>query len=179
MLKRAEIDQLARLLDGDSLLDEGVLPGARELVALAGVLQTATLPVPRPEFRLDLRTRLVTAAREQASGPAFLDRIREAVGGAGTRWWYPARLAALAVTAVMALSGGGVAVAAERALPGDVLYTVKLQLEGVRLALTWDDVARGRRMLSYAEDRLAEARTAAEAGDLEGAAVALRAADGT
>jgi len=68
---------------------------------------------------------------------------------------YIALVLALAVTVA---TGGGAAIAAEQSLPGDVLYTVKLNVnEPVKAALTFDAKARANVEAKRAERRLEEA----------------------
>jgi hypothetical protein len=70
-------------------------------------------------------------------------------------------VAALTVASVVA--GAGAAVASSRALPGDVLYGLKRQIENVQLALAGSDLERGRELLEQAESRLSEAERLAAA----------------
>ena len=176
MSRRDEIDRLARLLEGQDVPAGTVGEQAerQELSALATLLREAAPEVPpmRPEFRAELRAQVVEAAREQRREAPFLTRLREGV----QRFRYSTGLAGATGFASMALAGGGVAGAAERAQPGDVLYGTKLVIEDVRLSATFDQVARGHRAMSYALDRLDEAALAAADGDGGGAAVALRGA---
>ncbi|HVM00018.1 MAG TPA: DUF5667 domain-containing protein [Egibacteraceae bacterium] len=171
-----DVDALARLLDGDPTLNGEVTEESRALGRLAHVLATAK-PVPaRPEFKAALRAKLVDAAREQARVPA-LTRMRTGIGASTARWRYSTRAAAATGAAALALSSGGLAVAADRALPSDVLYPAKLVIEDVRIALVRDDVSRGAAHLAQASTRISEAEAAAGDGNQAGAAVALLKAD--
>ncbi|MDP9406042.1 MAG: DUF5667 domain-containing protein, partial [Actinomycetota bacterium] len=155
MNTRPDIDALARLLDGHAVPNASA--EAHALGALARSLSAAAAP-PRAEFRASLRATLVDAARAQAANPPLLARLRQSVDDATARWRYSTRLAAATGAAAVALSGGGVATAAQQALPGDVLYGVRLSLEDARLALLRDDVARATQRLAYAGERVADAR---------------------
>ena len=64
-----------------------------------------------------------------------------------------------AITIVMALVAGtgGVAYAADRAVPGDPLYGLDQAVESVRLNLTSDPLATSGLLLAFAEERLLEA----------------------
>lgn len=74
---------------------------------------------------------------------------------------------ALAAFLIAAVAGGGTALAAERALPGDPLYGFKTELnERARLALTLSAEARAEGNAWRAERRLEEARALAERGRL-------------
>ena len=170
-----DIDALARLLDGDLPPDEAPAE-ARALSAFAQTLQSSAR-TPAFAGKADLRAMLVEAAREQASAPSLLARIRGGIDDATAKWRYSMRLAAATGASAMALSTGGVAVAAQSALPGDTLYGVKLALEEGHLLFIGDPVERGRQRLANAAERLEEARLAAEAGDMDDAARALRESD--
>ena len=176
-MKPPDIDALARLLDGD--LPEGEAPAeARALGAFARALEGSAAPPPTFAGKLDLRAALIEAAREQqAPAPTLLARMRGSVAHATTRWRYSMRLAAATGASAMALSSGGVALAAQQALPGDALYGVKLALEDVGLLFVGDQAERGVTQLANAGERLAEAQRSADAQNMAGAARALREAD--
>lgn len=173
-------DALARLLDGDPTLNGEATAETRALGQLAHVLATTPVypcPEPRPEFKADLRAALVDAARDQAPAPSALSRLRTGLQTTTARWRHSRRLAAATGAAALALSSGGMSVAAERALPSDALYPAKLALEDVRIALVRDEVRRGDAHLAQAVDRIAEAEAAVAADDQAGAARALLGAD--
>src|SRR5687768_15305005 len=170
-----DYDAFARLLDGD-LPDGEATAEARVLSGFAQVLQ-ASAAVPRMEGKDQLRMALVEAARQQASAPSLLTRMRQTVDDSTSRWRYSMRAAAASGAAAMALSSGGVALAASRAMPNDVFYGVKLAFEDVRLAFIGDPVARAEQLFAYANQRLLEAEIAAEDGDMAAAERALAEAD--
>ncbi|HVM14021.1 MAG TPA: DUF5667 domain-containing protein, partial [Egibacteraceae bacterium] len=179
-MNKTDVDALARLLDGDPTLNGEATVETRALGQLAHVLATQPVyppPEPRPEFKAELRATLVDAARSQKPAPSALTRLREGVQTATARWRYSARMAAATGVTALALSGGGLAVAADRALPNDVLYPAKLVLEDVRIALVRDEVARGEAHLAQASRRIAEAERVVAAGGHPGAARALVEAD--
>lgn len=81
---------------------------------------------------------------------------------------------ALVIAAVVSLAaGGGVAYAADAAVPGDTLYGVDLAMEEVRLSLTSDSEAIFDYQLDRAEERLGEAKKLAASGDTENLSEAL------
>lgn len=179
-MNKTDVDALARLLDGDPTLNGEATEETRVLGRLAHQLssQRVQLPTPRPEFRAALRAELVESARQQAADPALLTRLREGVRATAARWRYSSRVAAATGATALALSGGGgMAVAAEQAQPSDMLYSTKLVLEDVRVALLRDDASRGQRRLAHAAERIAEAEGAATDRNYRGAAVALQLAD--
>lgn len=95
-----------------------------------------------------------------------LDRtVRSAIPGRATRKTrgvrgFRSRAASVAVVGLLVLfvTLGGTIPASAGALPGEILYPVKLATEQVRLALTWDDSARLEYQESLAETRRGEAR---------------------
>ena len=170
-----DYDAFARLLDGD--LPEGEATAeARVLSGFAQALQ-ASAAVPRMESKDQLRMALVEAARQQASAPSLLGRMRQTFDDTTTRWRYSMRAAAASGAAAMALSSGGVALAAHRAMPDDPFYSVKLAFEDVRLAFIGDPVARAEQLFAYANQRLLEAEIAAAEGDMASVQRALAEAD--
>ena len=173
MTVRADAKRLALLLERPPAERDDV-EGLAELARLADLLAASAEEIPPPDavFRDRLRDELVAAARDRSAARAtVLGRLRGAV--TAPRW--SARTAAVGGVAAMALSSGGVALAAEQALPGDTLYAVKLGLEDLRVALLIDPAARGDQLLSYARDRIVEARAVHD--DPAAAARALREAD--
>lgn len=196
-MKRTDIDALARMLDGDPVPETAASADTRALAALAAALESSAAPLeartsantagapqhaavavlPRPEFRSELRASLIEAARAQAAAPPLLTRMRQRVEDATARFKYSTSLAAATGATAMALSGGGVAAAAEQALPNDALYGVKLVIEDARLALISDPVERAQQRLAYAGERLDEAEAVAAMGDREAAQRALAEAD--
>ncbi|RLV56322.1 hypothetical protein D9V41_07810 [Aeromicrobium phragmitis] len=123
----------------------------RELVATAELLTRSATAEPDPAFQQELRTRLLTAA------PSTM------VAGAPDRTaLLPAtpprrrgRVAAVLAAAALAIVGS--VGASANAVPGDILYPVKLGTENVERTLARSDDARGRVVLEQATTRLAEA----------------------
>jgi hypothetical protein len=101
-------------------------------------------PVMREQFRKELRGRLMSEA------VVVLARRP-------SRFSFPAMLRpALAAAAILVLVTAGATSAAASSLPGDPLYAVKRASEDVRLALTFDDVARTRLLAELTDRRLEE-----------------------
>jgi hypothetical protein len=101
-------------------------------------------PVMREQFRKELRGRLMSeAVAVLAPHPR--------------RFSFPAILRpALAAAAILVLVLAGATSAAASSLPGDPLYAVKRASEDVRLALTFDDVARTKLLSDLTDRRLEE-----------------------
>jgi uncharacterized protein DUF5667 len=101
-------------------------------------------PVMREQFRKELRGRLMSeAVVVLAKRPS--------------RFSFPALLRpALAAMAVLVLVLAGATSAAASSIPGDALYGVKRASEDVRLALTFDPVARTQLLSELTDRRLEE-----------------------
>ena len=176
-MRNRDAEALERLLEG------GPTPlgdGPAELRSLAAVAEALSAPIttPAPDeaFRTELRAMLLEEARglQAQALPRILPRVRAASATLAERWRYSTRVAAASLAAALTFSGGGaVAVAAERALPSDALYGVKLVLDEARAGVRFDTVARGEIHLGNATERIDEAELSAALGDQPGAARAL------
>jgi hypothetical protein len=101
-------------------------------------------PVIRERFRKELRGRLMSEAVV-------------VLAPRGRRFSFPLMLRpALAAAAIFVLVLAGATSAAASSLPGDPLYGVKRATEDVRLALTFDDVARTQLLSELTDRRLEE-----------------------
>jgi Domain of unknown function (DUF5667) len=150
-------------------------PGSQEAVLVGVASQLPFVGVrPAPEFRAALHERLLaepSPVPAAALPPAVVEPVAEdpAPNPAGTQDHRPAmrphlRAAIVAVVVAVALIAGAIGtVAASRdALPGQPLYAAKRSMEQVRLALTFEKVARGERLLELAEARVDEAEALLE-----------------
>ena len=163
-------EDFARVVDGDVTIDDGAVSGLGEIAtALRTMSRQLTLPAPDPEFRGDLRQRLVAIATVQAAEPAIagVRTTAEPSRVAGrraprttTRRAPRGRRAvvALAGSAVVLGSVAGVAVAASRSLPGSPFYDLKLATESAQLWTAHGSLAKGHRHLEFAATRLDEAQ---------------------
>jgi hypothetical protein len=156
--RRERVEQLAGLLDG-TLASDDAPAELRRLATLAGTVgDEVELPVLDADTRDRMRTRVMAevhndlhaAAAETTAAPA---RRRGAVALAGG-------------VASVVIGAAGVAVAAQEALPGDLLYNVKQATESVRVAAAGDLTEQGRLELALAEERLEELTAAVERGDV-------------
>lgn len=105
------------------------------------------------------------------------DRVKEAPRAA--RGWFRAPIRSLrampvaGIALAVVLSGGGVAFAAEQALPGDALYPVKVGVnEEVRAVLAMSDEAKAEWEAERATRRLDEAARLSARGELDQEALA-------
>ena len=152
MTERDAIDQLAALLDGEDVTDAPSSLGALADLATS-VRDHADLMAPSTEFRAALRADLVAAAE---APPGLVERARAvwAARTAGLR--ASTRVAVATMTASSMLGSAGVAVAAQEALPGELLYGIKGLTEDARLLLATDALAEARLHLEFAQERMEE-----------------------
>ncbi len=125
-----------------------------ELLEVVGTLRSTPAPEARPEFVADLRSRLMTAAAEElvAVAPTPAERLTVT-----QRRTPRERRLAVAVGGVAILGATtSMAVAAQTALPGDVLYPLKRALENAQTGVRVDDASKGSSLLANARGRLAE-----------------------
>jgi hypothetical protein len=158
---RAKAEELERLLAGGSVRDDTPADLRRLAMLATTVTEASPVPTPSPQFREALRERLLAADLQVA--PTLPQRIRGRVDDATARWKYSARAAVASALASTMIGTTGVAVAAQAALPGDLLYGVKRGTEAVRLAFAATDVEAGRLNLAFARERLDEITTSATA----------------
>lgn len=170
-----DVALLDRMIAGDA--DAAEAPA--ELVALATLARTLGdgAARPRAEFRDTLRTTLLADARALAARRPWWERTTDAAGRRLERWRYNARVAVASATAASLLSGGAVAAATERAIPGDVFYGLKGTVEDVLVALAGSEAGRGAALVGRLGERFEEVERALAMGDQDAAAASLRAAD--
>lgn len=133
-----------------------------EFLEIVAALQATPAPQPRPAFVVSLRERLMAAAETALVPASPADRlvlparrprdrrIAAAVGG----------LAIVGATTSMA-------VAAQSALPGDVLYPLKRAIENVHTGIAVDEGERGTTLLASAEGRLDEIAALSREGRID------------
>lgn len=155
--RRERIEELADLLDGTRTEDE-VRGEVRRLATLAG---TVTREVEVPVLDADARDRIRTAV--MAGVHTDLQEAEQARTAAPRRSRSARSVVATGVASVV-IGAGGVAVAAQEALPGDALYSIKQATESVRLAAATDQVEQGRLELALASARLEEITAAVDRG---------------
>ncbi len=147
------IEQLAALLDGTA--DAATAPSSlTALLSLADTVRTESdILAPSLDFRAALRAELVTAGTPQTT---LAERLRAGWIARTQNVRSSARVAVAAMTASSMLGTAGMAMAAQQALPGDALYSMKGWTEQVRLMLATDDLAEARLHLAFAAERLEE-----------------------
>ncbi|GAA1477928.1 hypothetical protein GCM10009623_23740 [Nocardioides aestuarii] len=152
---------------------DGARPDTRtaDLLELVTALRSVEPAAPRPEFSASLRERLMDAADELLV-PAPTDEVQRLTlpprAKARDR-----RIAVLVGAAAMVGASTSLAVAAQSALPGELLYPLKRIIEDAGTGAQLSDDARGVSLLGNATDRLTEVTELLRTGDLrEGPAVA-------
>ena len=146
----SEEDTFAALLEGLPIEAPSEV-GA--LVAVAAALQPGRLPVPDAAFRYRLRNELLDIASGRRS---FGARARDRFVAINERMRRNLRVVVSTGLAAAILAGGGATfAAASNALPGDVLYPVKLFRESAQLAVSSGE-SEGLKRLQFARTRLRE-----------------------
>jgi Domain of unknown function (DUF5667) len=154
----SEEDAFAALLEG---LPIEAPEEIRSLVTVAAALEPASLPMPDPAFRFQLRNQLVdmasgrssVGARARNRFAAFNDRMRQNLRV----------LVATGLAATLLAGSGATLAAASTALPGDALYPVKLFRESAQLAFA-SGASEGLMRLQFARTRLHEIQGLEERG---------------
>lgn len=155
--RRERIDQLADLLDGTRDEDE-VRGDVRRLATLAGTVQREIeLPALDAASRERIRTVVMAGVHTDL-------QEQDAVRTGRTRAPRSARTVVATGVASVLIGTGGVAVAAQEALPGDALYGIKQATESVRMATAGDATEQGRLHLALATERLEEVEHAVARG---------------
>jgi len=172
---RRSATEVARLIEevarGDRDISEIRDPKLRETVRLALRLHKDPFAGPDQATRNRIRSRVLGSVRPRR--PSLADRFVIAFILLAKPAPFALRGAATALV-VVSLAGGTMVASAD-ALPDDVLYSVKLATEQVRLALATTPQDRAVIELSIAEHRLAEATVLAEDGDDDDAVIATSA----
>jgi uncharacterized membrane protein YgcG len=154
----SEEDTFAALLEG---LPIEAPEEVRSLVTIAAALEPAYRPMPDPAFRFQLRNQLVDIASGQHT---FGARARNRFVAINERMRRNLRVLVSTGLAAALLAGSGATLAAaSSALPGDVLYPVKLFRESAQLAIS-SGASEGFKRLTFARTRLHEIQGLEEHG---------------
>ena len=152
--EKRRIEELGQLLDGTMPADDAS-EDVRELASLAtAVHDEIEVPAPTPAFKAALRAELIEGIA--TSQVTLLDRIKDAIWERTARWRHSAKLLVATATASSMVGTAGVAVAAQQALPGELLYPVKQVTEDVRMGLASGLQETGHLHLIFARERLEE-----------------------
>lgn len=140
-----------------------------DALSIVEQLRAVEPPAPRPDFTAALREQLMEAAdtllvpAEVAAERAAVDRLALPPRRTARDRWVAAAVGAVAVVG----AGTSIAVAAQSALPGEMLYPVKRMLESAETGARLSDSGKGTSMLSNAADRLAEVTALSRTSDLD------------
>jgi len=142
-----------------------------ELLELVGALRSVPQPEARPEFVSDLRERLMLAAETELVVPDSPAALTERLTVRTRRTPRERRLAvALGGIAIIGATTS-MAVAAQSAIPGDVLYPLKRAMENAEAGLSVSDEAKGNTILENASGRLDEVDQLAHQDDVDATVV--------
>lgn len=159
----------------NSLLDEREAvrdPRDVALLELVDALQAMERVEARPEFVSDLRERLMMAAEVELVVPDSPAALTERLTVRTRRTPRERRLAvALGGFAIVGATTS-MAVAAQSAIPGDVLYPLKRAMENAEAGFSVSDEAKGTTILENASGRLDEVDQLAQQDDVDAVAVA-------
>ncbi|WP_375000482.1 DUF5667 domain-containing protein [Aeromicrobium sp. CTD01-1L150] len=136
-----------------------------ELVQAAERLCESAVAEPSADFRLALREQLMAEAEDVlVARPA----VRPAATTSSTSRRTRRRLAAATAACVASFGAISLVASSATAMPGDVLYPVKLGVENVQLSFKDDGADRGTYQLDRATERLREAEAVAGDADQHG-----------
>lgn len=133
-----------------------------DVLGLVAQLRAVEQPEPRAEFTASLREELMVAADSLLLPSADTQRLTLPP----RRSARDRRLAAVVGGLAVVGATSSLAVAAQSALPGEMLYPLKQALESAGTGAQLSDEARGESLLSRATDRLAEVTALSRTGDL-------------
>lgn len=162
--RRADEFEALLARDPETPLTDGEVERFAALLTLVSDLRAMPEAMPRPEFAGPLRARLMveadTVLLPQAGSPLAPQRLSMPARGRDRR------VAILLGGAAMVGATATMAVAAQSALPGESLYSVKRGIEAAEVRFARDDASRGRALLANAETRLTEIEALTTGDDL-------------
>lgn len=146
---------------------EALDPRYADVLSLVEQLRALEPPAPRPDFTLALREQLMAEADTVLlpapdTGSADAERLTLPRRTARDR-----RIAAAVGAVAIIGASTSIAVAAQSALPGEMLYPVKRLLESAETGAHLSDSGKGSSLLDNAADRLAEVTALSRTSDLD------------
>jgi len=161
---RRRAEEFHRLVESST---EALDPRYADVLALVEQLRALEPPAPRPDFTLALREQLMAEADTVLlpapdTGSADADRLTLPRRTARDR-----RIAAAVGAVAIIGASTSIAVAAQSALPGEMLYPVKRLLESAETGAQLSDSGKGSSLLDNAADRLAEVTALSRTSDLD------------
>ncbi|MBB6627398.1 hypothetical protein H5V45_08700 [Nocardioides sp. KIGAM211] len=164
---RRRVEEFATLVD-EPAASSATPSDARyaDLLELVGTLRAAPPVEARPSFVLDLRERLMTAAETVlVPGPEAVAAARLTLPPRRTK--RDRRIAAAVGGLALVGATTSMAMAAQSALPGDVLYPVKRAMENAQTGVSLGEGSKGESLLANATGRLDEVGELSRGGDLQ------------
>ena len=163
---RRRAEEFHALVEGSTPASD---PRLADALAVVGQLREVAPVEPRAEFSAALRAELMAAADTLLLPSADTQRLTLP----SRRTARDRRIAAFVGACAVVGASTSLAVAAQSALPGEMLYPLKRVLEDAEAGAQLSDEARGTTLLDSATDRLAEVSALLRTGDLrEGPVVA-------
>lgn len=163
---RRRAEEFHALVEGSTPASD---PRLADALAVVGQLREVAPVEPRAEFSAALRAELMAAADTLLLPSADTQRLTLPP----RRTARDRRIAAFVGACAVVGASTSLAVAAQSALPGEMLYPLKRVLEDAEAGAQLSDEARGTTLLDSATDRLAEVSALLRTGDLrEGPVVA-------
>jgi hypothetical protein len=144
-----------------------------DLLDVIDKIQRFPTPAPEKRFRYKARSRILTALIDQKP-VTFEERIRHIWHT--TKSFYtrrPAMSIVLIVALVLSLFGGGTAYASQGSIPGELLYSLKLNIEEFRLGLTSEE-GKADLYLQFANERVEEVKALIDQGSYDEIGTAMR-----
>ena len=143
---------------------EALDPRYADVLSLVEQFRALEPPAPRPDFTLALREQLMAEADTVLLPAPTADAERLTLPRRTAR----DRRIAAAVGAVAIIGAStSIAVAAQSALPGEMLYPIKRLLESAETGAQLSDSGKGSSLLDNAADRLAEVTALSRTSDLD------------
>jgi Domain of unknown function (DUF5667) len=146
---------------------EALDPRYADVLSLVEQLRALEPPAPRPDFTMALREQLMAEADTVLlptpdTGSADAERLTLPRRTARDR-----RIAAAVGAVAIIGASTSIAVAAQSALPGEMLYPIKRLLESAETGAQLSDSGKGSSLLDNAADRLAEVTALSRTSDLD------------
>ncbi len=159
---RRRAEEFNSLVESSST--EALDPQYADVLSLVEQLRALEPPAPRPDFTVALRKQLMEAADTLLLPAPAADAERLTLPRRTAR----DRRIAAAVGAVAIIGAStSIAVAAQSALPGEMLYPIKRLLETAETGAQLSDSGKGSSLLDNAADRLAEVTALSRTSDLD------------
>lgn len=144
----------------------------QELQSLKYELNSISKPKPDPQFRASAFKRIMnTLEQESVTNLPWYRQLIHSFQFTQKRRYQ--MTITLIVILVVSLFGGGTVYASQNALPGDALYSLKLQIEDMQIQFASEDVDQDL-YLQYANERVSEIEALIEEGRYADISIAMK-----